>query len=58
MFRKQIDYILIRSRFKNVVKQVKTYQGADIASDHVPVTWKIQIKVKNRNNLRSENNMI
>lgn len=46
MCRNQIDYILIRNRFKNAVKQVKTYPGADIGSDHIPVTCKIQIKVK------------
>ena len=48
MFRNQIYYILIRSRFKNAVKQVKTYPGADIGSDHVPVTCKIQIKVRKK----------
>ena len=46
MYRNQIDFILIRNRFKNAVKQVKTYPGADIGSDHVPVTCKLQIKIK------------
>ena len=43
--RNQIDYILIRNRYKNSVKQVKTYPGADIGSDHIPVACKIQIKL-------------
>ena len=46
MYRNQIDFILIRNIFKNAVKQVKTYPGADIGSDHVPVTCKLQIKIK------------
>lgn len=44
--RNQIDYIIIRNRFRNSVKQVKTYPGADIDSDHNPVVCKIQIKLK------------
>ena len=34
--RNQIDFILIRERFKNYIKCVKTYPGADIDSDHNP----------------------
>ncbi|GFR93643.1 craniofacial development protein 2-like [Elysia marginata] len=44
--RNQIDYIMIKLRFKNSVKQCKTYPGADIESDHAPVVAKIQIKLK------------
>ena len=44
--RNQIDYILINERFRNNVKQVKTYPGADINSDHIPVVMKLNIKLK------------
>src|SRR5271163_4704401 len=30
----QIDYILVRHRFRNSVKNSKSYSGADIDSDH------------------------
>ena len=38
--RNQIDYIMVRNRFRNSVKQVKTYPGADVDSDHNPVVCK------------------
>ena len=44
--RNQIDYIMINQRFRNSVKQVKTYPGTDINSDHNPVVMKIDIKLK------------
>ncbi|XP_008482566.1 craniofacial development protein 2-like [Diaphorina citri] len=44
--RNQIDYILIRKRFRNSVKSVKTYPGADVSSDHNPVIAEIKIKLK------------
>ncbi|KAG1671332.1 Craniofacial development protein 2 [Nymphon striatum] len=44
--RNQIDYIIINQRFRNTVKQVKTYPGADINSDHNPVVMKMNIKLK------------
>ena len=43
--RNQIDYIMINSRFKNGVRRVKTYPGADINSDHNPVVMKLKIKL-------------
>lgn len=46
LYRNQIDYIMINSRFRNCVKQVKTYPGADICSDHNPIVMKIKIKLK------------
>ena len=42
VFRNQIDYILIRKRHRNSVKQCKTYPGADIASDHNQSNYRIQ----------------
>lgn len=44
--RNQIDYILIRKRFRNSVKTCQTYPGADINSDHNPITAKLKIKLK------------
>ena len=44
--RNQIDYITIKKRFRNAVKETKTYPGADIGSDHVPVICRIQVKLK------------
>lgn len=44
--RNQIDFILIKERYKNSVKSVKTYPGADIDSDHNPLIAKIELKFK------------
>ena len=44
--RSQIDYIMIKKRFRNNVKQAKAYPGADINSDHNPVVIKLKVKLK------------
>ena len=44
--RNQIDYILIKKRFRNSIKQCKTHPGADIASDHNPLIAKVSVKLK------------
>ena len=44
--RNQIDYIMINTRFRNSVKQTKTYTGADIGSDHNPVVATVKINLK------------
>ena len=44
--RNQIDYILIRQRYKNAIISAKTYPSADIGSDHNPVVTKIRLKMK------------
>ena len=44
--RNQIDYIMVKERFRNIVKQAKAYPGADINSDHNPVVIKASIKPK------------
>ena len=44
--RNQIDYILVRKRHRNGLKQCKTYPGADIGSDHNPLIAKISVKLK------------
>ena len=56
--RNQIDYIMINTRFRNSVKQTKTYPGADIGSDHNPVvaTVKINLKrIKKKENMEQYN---
>ena len=42
----QIDYIMINQRHRNSVKQVGTYPGADIGSDHNPVIMTLSVKLK------------
>ena len=44
--RNKIDFILINKRFRNGVKQARTYHGADVGSDHNPLTSKMNIKLK------------
>jgi hypothetical protein len=44
--RNQIDYIMIKHRYKNNVKNAKTYPGADINSDHNPVVIKLNLRLK------------
>ena len=44
--RNQIDYITINSRFRNAIRQAKTYPGADCNSDHVPIIAKLKVKLK------------
>lgn len=46
-YRNQIDYILIRERFRNNIKQARSFPGADIDSDHNPVLVKCALKLKN-----------
>jgi hypothetical protein len=45
--RNQIDFVMIKDRFKNNVKSAKTYPGADIGKvDHNPVVIRLDIKLK------------
>ena len=46
MRRFQIDYILVKQRFRNPVKDCKNYPGADISSDHNLIAMKCQLKFK------------
>lgn len=41
--RYQIDYILVKNRFKNQIKCCKTYSNADCDSDHNPVIMKCKL---------------
>ena len=42
----QIDYILIRQRFRNSVRQCRTFPGADCGSDHVPLLSSINLTLR------------
>lgn len=44
--RNQIDYILINRRYRNSCTYVKTYPGADINSDHVPLVGNFKVRMK------------
>jgi exonuclease III len=44
--RYQIDYILVKNRFKNQVKFCKTYPSADCDSDHNIVIAKCELRYK------------
>ena len=46
LYRNQIDYSMVYSSFRNAVKSVKTYHGADVGSDHVPVVMSIRLRLK------------
>lgn len=49
IIRNQIDYITINQRFRNMVKAVKTYPGADVPSDHNLLLANLCIKLKKIN---------
>jgi len=44
--RHQLDYVLVKHRFRNSVKDVQTLPGADIDSDHNLLVAKICIRLK------------
>ena len=44
--RYQLDYILVRQRFRNQIKDCRSYAGADIDSDHNLVVMKANLKFK------------
>lgn len=44
--RYQIDYILVRNRYKNQEKKCKIYPGADINSDHNLVLMETNLSLK------------
>ena len=46
MARYQLDYILVRQRYRNGVKCCKSWPGADVFTDHTLVAIKINIKLK------------
>uniref|UniRef100_A0A8D9BUD2 Craniofacial development protein 2 n=1 Tax=Cacopsylla melanoneura TaxID=428564 RepID=A0A8D9BUD2_9HEMI len=46
IIRNQIDYIMVNKRYRNSCSAVKTYPGADIQSNHVPLVGTFKIKMK------------
>ncbi len=44
--RYQIDYILVKTRYRNSVKNAKTYPGADADTDHNLVVMTMTVKLK------------
>ena len=42
----QIDHICINRRFRRSLQDVRTYRGADVASDHHLVVGKVQLKLR------------
>ncbi|KAL1446687.1 hypothetical protein WDU94_006588 [Cyamophila willieti] len=46
-YRTQIDYIIVRERYRNQIKDSRSYAGPDIASDHNMVMAKGILKFKN-----------
>lgn len=44
--RAQLDYILVRQRFRNQVKDSRSYPGADVDSDHNLVVMRCELKFK------------
>ena len=46
--RNQIDYILIKKRFRNNVVIAKTYPGADVTTDHTLLCAVIRVRLKKK----------
>ncbi len=44
--RYQIDFIIVKQRFKNQVKDSRSYPGCDVGSDHVLVMMTSDLKLK------------
>ena len=44
--RNQIDFIMVKERFRNCIIDVNTFPGADINSDHCLLGAKMRVKVK------------
>ena len=42
----QIDYVLVRQRYRNSVKSSQSYPGADVDSDHNLVAMRVELKLK------------
>ena len=52
--RNQIDYVMMKTRFRNSLISCKPYPGADYYSDHVPIISKIRLKLKKLKNTKKE----
>ena len=56
--RNMIDMILIRKKWATLVQQCRTFQGADIDSDHCLVMANIKIRLKKKHNSESERTLL
>lgn len=45
--RNQIDYVMINNRYRNIIKSIKAYPGADVSSNHNPIIARVKIQLKN-----------
>ena len=52
--RHKIDYVMMKTRFRNSLISCKAYPGADCYSDHVPIISKIRLKLKKLKNTKKE----
>ena len=52
--RNQIDYVMMKTRFRNSLISCKPYPGADCYSDHVPIISKFRLKLKKLRNTKKE----
>ena len=50
--RNQIDFILVKNRWKSSIKTAKTMPGADVGSDHQLLIAMVRIKLKRIDNTR------
>lgn len=46
-YRNQIDYIMVRSRWKSSILNCKTYPGAECGSDHQLLVMQFRLRLKN-----------
>lgn len=45
-YKNQIDHVLVNSRFKNSILNIRTLRGADLGSDHLLLGIWITVKLK------------
>lgn len=56
--RYQINYIIVRKRYKNQVHRCKIYPGNDVNSDHNLLMMKYNVVYKKLTQLKKQGNMI
>jgi len=53
--RQQIDYILVKKKFRNLIRSSHLYPGNQIDSDHIVVKAKCNIRFKKKILVRKKN---
>ena len=54
-YRNQIDYIMVKKRWKSSITNCKTYPGADCDTDHILLLAKMRVKLtRNKANKTKE----